>query len=1023
MNQSGLWKEAIREIRLAQRANRLVLFVGAGVSANSGILTWEKLIRKVAREIGYDNCHKCKAQNGDCPKADCQYRYEFTQQDFIRIPDYFSDSFEQERQGEYYQFLENALRLKEARPNPINEEIFRIMPHHIITTNFDTLLEDTTASNRGLYDVIHQDEDLLRYPSDRYIIKMHGDFTQPQSIVLKEGDYLEYENTHPLISAFIRSLLINHTFAFLGYGLNDYNLNLIISWINYFRKAANAPSTVRNFLITDKIPVAFEKRRLENQGITVISLSDIPPALAAEAPASITDPRGRQLYAFVKSISTPSLEEKVLTLEEILNEKFEDFAPYRKIAVPDLLGAYNFHDARIRSSRLEITDPKEFENLQTILSRSPRIESVLSRTGIEEIVCTACASTPVPINIPVPVNTPETNIAPDSAMASSHPFETLRLPPFAFWRDPLFRLEIDNDYIALKKKVEKQGTIFEKLYYSWLHHESPRKLALQAENQVVRDPLQTLINKVRAYYGFYKHSDQRQEKEEEINAIFQSLPIQKDYSFRFLRYLFEYPSQNRNKMEVLLHKLDQALDPNSSAFDPAQAMKHFWLLRSYAYDYYYFLKANLIPLDSYKDSRDYLRPYLRALISLSRRDLPEVSDVLCPMENGILYALNETDLDLLVKFGDPVWLRRTLGSYRSDELHFQNGIALVRKSENLMASIQQDKEAPALWVGQLYLLVVICFHTQISSWSRAQILQKLIELMTGPTTERIRLALFDPLFYAAGKAVAANDQHVFDPALKQLAAWLIHPEARQDLQNIDPARFSQLVEKLKDFYATEARQRLKDQVLHMESPAQKTEAIERYYPILSRQQIQFELHELLPALDPRQLTPLVRAGLVHLDQKQIGQLFQWLSKQRTSHPGTLRPWLRELVRLCLNHLPIQVPHLSQWEGHLSQIDFLLDPDGFDYSRVDLRDGLWQEMIFSPLCQPWFKKHSAALLNEKVRLRFLNHVQSEQEEKIVYGLLLPDALLEDFPQKSADQLLENTEQNSSTLLSSGQDHPA
>lgn len=976
MNQSGLWKEAIREIRLAQRANRLVLFVGAGVSANSGILTWEKLIRKVALEIGYDNCHKCKARSGDCPRADCQYRYEFSQQDFVRIPDYFSDTFEAARQGEYYQFLENALRLKEARPNPIDEEIFKIMPHHLITTNFDTLLEDTQASNRGLYDVIHQDEDLLRYPSDRYIIKMHGDFTKPESIVLKEGDYLEYENTHPLISAFIRSLLINHTFVFLGYGLNDYNLNLIISWINYFRKAANAPGSVRNFLVTDKTPVAFEQKRLENQGITVISLSDIPEALAAEAPASITDPRGRQLYAFVKSISTPSLEEKVLTLEEILNEKYEDFAPYRKIAVPDFLGAYSFHNTRIRANRMEIIDAQEFENLQTILGKSPLVQGVLSHTGIEEIVCKApgCEA------------------------------EVLRLPPGEFLRDPLFRLEMDNDYLTLKKRVEKQGTVFEKLYYSWLYHESPKQLAMQAENQVVRDPLQTLINKVRAYYGYYKHSSQCQEKEEEINAIFQSLPIQKDYSFRFLRYLFEYPSQNRNKMEVLLHKIDYALDTSSSSFDPVQAMKHFWLLRSYAYDYYYFLKANLIPLDLYKDSRDYLRPYLRALISLSRRDLPAVSDTMCQMENGALYALSETDLDLLVKFGDPIWLRRTLGSYRCDELAFQNGVALGKKSENLIASLDQTREAPSWWVSQLYLLVVISFHTQISSWSRASILEKLAGLMTGSIPEPIRLALFDPLLYASSKAMGSNDHHLFDPSLKKLAVWLTTPQAQHHLQKIDPARFSQMSGLLAGFYPLSARKALKDQIVAMESPEKKTEAIERYYPLLAAENIHFRLNELLHGLDPRQLTPLVLSGIVQMDEEQAEYLLEWLDGQRESPAGVLRPWLRELVRLCLNHLPVKVRHLTGWQGHLAQIDFLLDPEGFDYTKVDLRDGLWQEMIFSPLCQPWFKKHAVDLLSEKVRMRFLNHVQSEQEEKIVYGLLLPDYLLEDFPQNSVSQLL-------------------
>lgn len=77
MEQKAIWKEAIREIRLAQRANRLVLFVGAGVSANSGVPTWENLIRLIAAEIGYDNCHRCKKNQDGCSRKDCSYRFEF----------------------------------------------------------------------------------------------------------------------------------------------------------------------------------------------------------------------------------------------------------------------------------------------------------------------------------------------------------------------------------------------------------------------------------------------------------------------------------------------------------------------------------------------------------------------------------------------------------------------------------------------------------------------------------------------------------------------------------------------------------------------------------------------------------------------------------------------------------------------------------------------------------------------------------------------------------------------------------
>jgi len=965
MEQKAIWKEAIREIRLAQRANRLVLFVGAGVSANSGVPTWENLIRLIAAEIGYDNCHRCKKNQDGCSRKDCSYRFEFSSQDFIRIPDYFSDTFGEERQSEYLEFLQNALRLKNAKPNPINEEIFRIMPHHIITTNFDNLLENTSVSNRGLFDVIHQDGDLLKYPNDKYIIKMHGDFSCRDSIVLREGDYLEYENTHPLISAFIRSLLINHTFVFLGYGLNDYNLNLIISWINYFRKTTNTPGTIRNYLITDKVPVSFERRRLERQGIIVVSLGDLPEELVAAAPDSITDPRGRQLYAFVKSISTPSIEEKVLTLKEILTEKYQDFSQYQKIAVSDFLGAHNFRDAKIRWTRMEISDVREFENLQHLLRESSLIREVFQKVGIQTVVCTH----------------------------KEKEHEILQVDSAKFLRNPLFRLELDNDYILLKRKVQEQGSLFEKMYYCRLCGYDAQKLAEKTENQVIRDPALTLLNKIRAYYGWGRHSDQAQQKEEEINTIFRSLPVQKDYSVRFLRYLFEYPSQNRNKMEGLLHKMDQSLDQTSQGFSLHKALEHFELLRSYAYDYYFYLKSNLIPLDLYKDSSDYLRPYLRALISISRRDLPKTADLEWDSQNGILYSLNEIDLDLLSKFGEPHWLRRTFNFYRTDILNIENGISLRKKAANLMKSMLKEFPVPIHWTAQLYLLLIISFHSNMSNFAKSQLFLDLSHLFISTNEPIIRKSLIDTLKYALRKIDRSNHLDLYQKSIERLQSFLITRLSEKELEKIDPVHFSSLVKALAPYSSYQMNQ-LSEMISSSPDCRKKTDRIERYYPALAASGIEFRLSELREWIKPEQLSSMVIDGVVIFDKQEVSELLNWLNQ--LDQLEKRNRWLKELVRLNLHTDLLSREDFRNIPGALSQIGFLVNPEGFDYSLVDLEDPLWQEIIFSNEYQGWFKQNAKTLLNEMVRFRFKNHIQSVMEEKIVYGILLDSEQLECFP---------------------------
>lgn len=79
---------------------------------------------------------------------------------------------------------------------------------------------------------------------------MHGDIDYIREIVFKEDDYLQYSETHRLMEIFIKSLLIDHIFLFIGYSLNDYNLNTFVSWIDYIAKEMNVKESMhKNFFI------------------------------------------------------------------------------------------------------------------------------------------------------------------------------------------------------------------------------------------------------------------------------------------------------------------------------------------------------------------------------------------------------------------------------------------------------------------------------------------------------------------------------------------------------------------------------------------------------------------------------------------------------------------------------------------------------------------------------------------------------------------------------------------------------
>lgn len=132
------WVESVREIRKANENNRLVVFVGAGVSKNSGIPTWGELIQDIAKKIGYSHCNVCKEKKPCSKEADCKERFSFTQDEYLRIPEYYFIQDHSEKHKAYYQLLQDSLG-SGGSANAIDEEIFSLLPNHIVTTNYDTV--------------------------------------------------------------------------------------------------------------------------------------------------------------------------------------------------------------------------------------------------------------------------------------------------------------------------------------------------------------------------------------------------------------------------------------------------------------------------------------------------------------------------------------------------------------------------------------------------------------------------------------------------------------------------------------------------------------------------------------------------------------------------------------------------------------------------------------------------------------------------------------------------------------------
>ncbi|WP_270505632.1 SIR2 family protein, partial [Paraclostridium sordellii] len=200
-------EESKNIIYKASKNNKLVIFVGSGASINSGYPSWSSLINDFAKGIGI---------NTQDIKSD----------DYLKIPQYY---YNLRKEKEYYDIILNKFNII-SEPNKIHDLILELDPAHIVTTNYDDLIEKASNKKGLFFDVVAKDNDLPYSVNNKMIIKMHGDLKN-KNIVLKEDDYLSYFKNFQLIQNYIKSLLSTHVVLFVGYSISDMNVKYIFQWV------------------------------------------------------------------------------------------------------------------------------------------------------------------------------------------------------------------------------------------------------------------------------------------------------------------------------------------------------------------------------------------------------------------------------------------------------------------------------------------------------------------------------------------------------------------------------------------------------------------------------------------------------------------------------------------------------------------------------------------------------------------------------------------------------------------------
>lgn len=243
-----MYQELFKRIIAASKTESLTFFVGAGVSKLSDAPKWSELIDAFSNSLG-----RTKKPN-------------YNNEEYLCIPQMYYYSIDQD-EDRYYNFINNCFGSQKLVPNAIHKMLFDLNPHAFITTNFDDLLETAASENCQSFKVIACDDEVSKINGNRFILKLHGDLNH-RNIVLKEEDYLNYSENFKLIETFLKSIFATTTVVFIGYGLNDYNIKLILNWTKTLLKDKfNKPI----FIYTDDAELSPDELRYhESKGLNVV---------------------------------------------------------------------------------------------------------------------------------------------------------------------------------------------------------------------------------------------------------------------------------------------------------------------------------------------------------------------------------------------------------------------------------------------------------------------------------------------------------------------------------------------------------------------------------------------------------------------------------------------------------------------------------------------------------------------------------------------------------------------------------
>ena len=247
----------IAEIKQLIKDNKLILFIGAGVSKPLHLPDWNELISQLASQLGYKD-----------PKVFALYGDNLILAEYYRVKNPASDT-----STPLTDWMKKNLIIDqtEIESSAVHKEIAKLRCSIVYTTNYEEALEKAFDAESKPHHKIATIKDLAAIPADAVqIVKFHGDINDEKSIVLAEQDYFKRLNFDTPMDIKLRADMLGKSILFLGYSMSDINIRLLSYKLDQLWKSSPDIAERPESYIFMARPNPIQEEIFKDRGITPI---------------------------------------------------------------------------------------------------------------------------------------------------------------------------------------------------------------------------------------------------------------------------------------------------------------------------------------------------------------------------------------------------------------------------------------------------------------------------------------------------------------------------------------------------------------------------------------------------------------------------------------------------------------------------------------------------------------------------------------------------------------------------------